>query len=96
MKTVKFTCTFVYIQIYHLCGDHSAHPVISYTFLSSGRLQALKQPVYTQKEAEMAAGMGDYVLKTPDTNFSDMLDIERTEVPDNNNHKLTVLHVTGM
>ena len=35
------------------------------------RLQALKEPVYTQKEADMAAGMGNYVLKRPDTSFAD-------------------------
>ena len=36
------------------------------------RMQALKQPVYTQKEADMAAGMGNYVLKTPDASFTDI------------------------
>ncbi len=37
--------------IMHHCG------VISY------RLQALKEPAYSQKEAEMIAGMGNYVVK---------------------------------
>ena len=31
------------------------------------RLKALKEPVYSQKEAEAAAGMGNYVLCLPDT-----------------------------
>ena len=31
------------------------------------RLKALKEPVYSQKEAEAAAGMGNYVLCAPDT-----------------------------
>ena len=29
------------------------------------RLTALREPVYTQKEAEMAAGMGHYILPSP-------------------------------
>ena len=62
---------------------------LTFVILSFGRLHALKQPVYSQKEAEMAAGMGDYVLKTPDINFVDMLDIEQTAVPENNDQKLT-------
>ena len=37
-----------------------------------GRMQALKEPVYTQREAEMAAGMGSYVLQKPDTSFTDI------------------------
>ena len=36
------------------------------------RMQALKQPIYTQKEADMAAGMGNYALKQPDTSFTDI------------------------
>ena len=36
------------------------------------RMQALKEPVYTQKEAEMAGGMGNYVLQKPDTSFTDV------------------------
>ena len=43
----------------------------------STRLQALKEPVYTQKEAEMAAGMGNYVLQQPDTNITNV-DMDRT------------------
>ena len=41
------------------------------------RMQALKEPVYTQKEAEMAAGMGNYVLQKPDTSFTDVDMTER-------------------
>ena len=41
------------------------------------RLQALKEPMYTQKEAEMAAGMGNYVLQQPDTNITNV-DMDRT------------------
>ena len=40
--------------------------------VSHYRLQALKEPVYSQKEADMAAGMGNYVLKQPDTSFTDI------------------------
>ena len=40
--------------------------------VSRYRLQALKEPVYSQKEADMAAGMGNYVLKQPDTSFTDI------------------------
>ncbi len=36
------------------------------------RLHALKEPVYTQKEAEMAAGMGNYILKSPNSALSDV------------------------
>ena len=43
----------------------------------STRLQALKEPVYTQKEAEMAAGMGNYILQQPDTNITNV-DMDRT------------------
>lgn len=35
--------------------------------MSIVRLKALKEPVYSQKEAEAAAGMGNYVLYPPDT-----------------------------
>ena len=35
-------------------------------------MQALKEPIYTQREAEMAAGMGNYILKQPDTSFTDI------------------------
>ena len=41
------------------------------------RMQALKEPVYTQKEADMAAGMGNYVLQKPDTSFTDIDMTER-------------------
>ena len=41
------------------------------------RLQALKEPVYSQKEAEMAAGMGNYVLQQPDVTVTDV-DMDRT------------------
>ena len=41
-------------------------------------MQALKEPIYTQKEAEMAAGMGNYVLKPPDMCTS-LTDIDMTE-----------------
>jgi len=34
--------------------------------LSIARLGALKEPVYSQKEADMAAGMGNYVIRSPD------------------------------
>ena len=36
------------------------------------RLQSLKEPVYTQREAEMAAGMGSYVLQQPDSSVTDV------------------------
>ena len=35
------------------------------------RLHALKEPVYSQKEAEMAAGMGNYVIKRPEGSLFD-------------------------
>lgn len=35
------------------------------------RLQALREPVYSQKEADMAAGMGNYILKAPDVSMTD-------------------------
>ena len=31
------------------------------------RLSALKEPVYSQKEADMAAGMGNYIIRSPDS-----------------------------
>ena len=40
-------------------------------------MQALKEPVYTQKEADMAGGMGNYVLQKPDTSFADIDMTER-------------------
>ena len=39
-------------------------------FFLSGRLHALREPVYTQREAEMAAGQGSYHIPTRDTAFS--------------------------
>ena len=33
----------------------------------SPRLKDLKEPIYTQHEAEAAAGMGNYSLSTPPT-----------------------------
>lgn len=36
------------------------------------RLQALKEPAYSQKEAEMAAGMGNYILKAPSVAVTDI------------------------
>ena len=47
------------------------------------RMQALKEPVYTQKEADMAAGMGNYVLQKPDTSFTD-IDMTEQESKDSN------------
>ncbi len=44
---------------------------------STLRLQALKEPVYSQKEADMAAGMGSYVLQQPDASVTDV-DMDRT------------------
>ncbi len=35
------------------------------------RLCALKEPVYSQKEAEMAAGMGSYVIKSPEVSLKE-------------------------
>lgn len=35
--------------------------------MTTFRLKALKEPVYSQKEAEAAAGMGSYVLHAPVT-----------------------------
>ena len=46
-------------------------------------MQALKEPVYTQKEADMAAGMGSYVLQKPDTSFTD-IDMTERESKDSN------------
>lgn len=43
-----------------------------YMYIHVHRMQALKEPVYTQREAEMAAGMGNYVLQQPDANFTDI------------------------
>ena len=43
-----------------------------YYKILSCRMQALKEPIYTQKEAEMAAGMGSYVLQKPDTSLTDI------------------------
>jgi hypothetical protein len=47
-------------------------------------MQALKEPVYTQKEADMAAGMGNYVLQKPDTSFTDIDMTEQAENKDSN------------
>lgn len=41
------------------------------------RVQALKEPVYSQSEAEAAAGMGSYVVQQPDTSLTDV-DMDRT------------------
>ena len=49
----------------------------THTYIHTARLQALKEPVYTQKEAEMAAGVGNYVLQQPDTNITNV-DMDRT------------------
>ncbi len=43
----------------------------------SYRVQALKEPVYSQKEAEMAAGMGSYTLQQPDSCITDV-DMDRS------------------
>lgn len=48
-------------------------------------MQALKEPVYNQKEAEMAAGMGNYVLQKPDTSFTDIDMIEQGNSKELNN-----------
>ena len=37
------------------------------------RLHALKEPVYTQREAEMAAGMGNYIIKRPEVGLFDSI-----------------------
>ena len=46
-------------------------------------MQALKEPVYTQKEADMAAGMGNYVLQKLDTSFTN-IDMTEQESKDSN------------
>ena len=55
----------------------------------SHRLQALKQPVYSQREAEMAAGMGSYVLTQPSTVLTDaeMNSVEPPATEDGNTTK---------
>jgi len=41
----------------------------------------LKEPVYSQKEAESAAGMGNYILKAPNTSIMDAI-IKETKSDD--------------
>jgi bud site selection protein 20 len=38
------------------------------------RLKALKEPIYTQEEAEKAAGMGNYVLQPPPPESKSLID----------------------
>ena len=52
-------------------------PLPTHTHTHTARLQALREPVYTQKEAEMAAGVGNYVLQQPDTKVTNV-DMDRT------------------
>lgn len=42
----------------------------------------MKEPIYTQREAEMAAGMGNYVLKQPDASITDIEMQDKTDVTD--------------
>ena len=51
-----------------VCGGGYTYlcTVACFCACSSFRLKALKEPVYSQKEAEAAAGMGNYVLCAPD------------------------------
>ena len=46
--------------------------LLSSSLLFVFRLTALKEPVYSQREAEMAAGMGNYVVKSPDVAVTDV------------------------
>ena len=46
---------------------HICIPLCVCVCVSIIRLKALKEPVYSQKEAEAAAGMGNYILCAPDT-----------------------------
>ena len=56
IHTHTHTHTYIYISVICVCVH--VHCI---------RLKALKEPVYSQKEAEAAAGMGNYVLCPPDT-----------------------------
>ena len=59
LKLIKaLLCRVDTIQLAYTCVLH--------------RMQALKEPIYTQREAEMAAGMGNYILKQPDTSLTDI------------------------
>ena len=49
-------------------------------YISLARLKSLKEPIYTQCEAEAAAGMGNYSLSTPPA-F-----VEVTEMQDDDNN----------
>ena len=48
------------------------------------RLKILKEPIYTQLEAEAAAGMGNYSLSTPPA-FVEVKDMEDGDNNSNNN-----------
>ena len=48
------------------------------------RLKILKEPIYTQFEAEAAAGMGNYSLSTPPA-FVEVKDMEDDDNNSNNN-----------
>lgn len=45
------------------------------------RMKTLKEPIYTQHEAEAAAGMGNYSLSTPPA----FVEVTEMEADDDNN-----------
>lgn len=47
------------------------------------RLKTLKEPIYTQEEAEAAAGMGNYSLSTPPA-FVEVTEMEHEDNNSNN------------
>ena len=75
--SVHATCGTCHATI-NLSNGYSLHCVAC-----GLRLTALKEPVYSQREAEMAAGMGNYLLKTPgvaqtDVDMGDTNDVSVT------------------
>lgn len=59
--------------------------MLRYFSYSLGRLKTLKEPIYTQHEAEAAAGMGNYRLSTPPA-FVEVTEMEDDDSNNNNNN----------
>ena len=57
--------------------------IVSFFLYPLARLKTLKEPIYTQHEAEAAAGMGNYILSTPPA-FVEVTEMENDD-NDNNN-----------
>lgn len=56
--------------------------IVSLFLYSLARLKSLKEPIYTQQEAEAAAGMGNYSLSTPPA----LVEVTEMEDDDNNSN----------